>query len=163
MAHNAMIRSVHPTMLGNMTDGAETETADDMTLAMPSMTGQTAPEQLNISTFQVSRDLQFFAHIEPISQNDSAQGSLPLNTIHQWRLFVVDNQGMPVSNAQIEFAGHMPGHVHGLPTQPRIVQETSSGIYLVDGVKFQMQGWWVIEFTVQNGKTTDSLVFNLSL
>jgi hypothetical protein len=150
-------------MLGNMTDGTQTETADDMTLAMPSMTGQTAPEELNISTFQVSRDLHFFAHIEPVSQNNSAHGSLPLNSIHQWQLFVTDGNGAPVSNAQIAFAGHMPGHAHGLPTLPRVVEETSPGVYLVDGVKFQMKGWWVIEFSVQSGDKTDSLVFNLSL
>ncbi len=163
MAHNATIRSVHPTMLGKMTDGAATETATDMTLAMPAMTGQTAPEQLNVATFQVSRDLNYFAHIEPVKQVDHASGSVPLNSIHQWHLFLVDHMGDPVSNADISFSGHMPGHVHGLPTQPRVTQELSQGVYLVDGVKFQMQGWWVIEFTVQEDGLTDSLLFNLSL
>jgi hypothetical protein len=160
MAHNTTIRSVHPTMLGKMTDGTVTETADDMTLAMPSMTGQSAPEQLNVSTFQVSRELHYFAHIEPANSDTH---TIPLNTIHQWHLFLTDQNGLPVSNAQIEFSGHMPGHVHGLPTLPRVTQELSPGLYLVDGVKFQMKGWWVIEFITKQGDINDSILFNLNL
>ncbi len=65
--------------------------------------------------------------------------------MHRSRLLVSDLDGAPVQGATILVAGHMPGHVHGLPTQPRVTQELAPGV-LVEGLKFQMEGWWVMEF-----------------
>ena len=64
----------------------------------------------------------------------------------------------------------MPGHVHGLPTKPRITQEIEPGVYIVDGVKFQMKGWWVMKFVLlphkeikQDKTQADFFTFNLVL
>jgi hypothetical protein len=159
-AHNAAVRSVHPNLHGKMTDGAEVDVQQNMTLNTPALTGQDAPPDLDISTFQRSRNLHFFAHIEPIHET---QPSVPLNRIHEWRLLLMDEQGRPVRNAAIQVDGHMPGHVHGLPTLPRMTKEISPGEYLIEGMKFQMTGWWVMQFDVDRQGTKDSLVFNLVL
>ena len=34
---------------------------------------------------------------------------------------------------------------------------------LVEGIKFNMGGWWVVNFHVSSSAGSDSLVFNLSL
>ncbi|AJQ97657.1 FixH family protein [Gynuella sunshinyii] len=158
MAHNTQVRSVHPTMLNRMDSGPDIQQPEDMTMAMPAMGGQQAPEDLDISTFQASRQLHYFAHIEPLD----GQG-IPLNTIHQWTLWLTDDQGNPVTQARINITGHMPGHVHGLPTQPQVTDELSPGEYRVEGIKFQMTGWWVMQFDVQHADKQDTLTFNLAL
>jgi len=160
MAHNAQVRSVHPTMLNQMDDGPDTQKDDGMTMSMPGMSGQQAPEDLDISTFQASRNLSFFAHVEPLTE---PHPMVPLNEIHEWRLLISDADGQPVSGADIVIDGHMPGHVHGLPTQPRVTTEVAPGEYLVEGMKFQMTGWWVMQFDVTQGDTQDALVFNIVL
>lgn len=160
MAHNTQVRSVHPTMLGRMDDGPDTRQEAGMTMSMPAMSGQQAPEDLDIATFQASRNLNFFAHVEPLTE---PHPMVPLNEIHEWRLLISDANGQPVSGADIVIDGHMPGHVHGLPTQPRVTTEVAPGEYLVEGMKFQMTGWWVMQFDVTQGDTQDALVFNLVL
>ncbi len=75
-----------------------------------------------------------------------------------------DLQANPVSGATIVIEGHMPRHVHGLSTQPLVTQELAPGVYRVEGLKFQMQGWWVIKFIVQSANyPIDSIVFNVVL
>ncbi|WP_148212545.1 FixH family protein [Hahella chejuensis] len=162
LAHNTQIRSVHPSMLNRMTSTPETVQPDSMSLEVPAMTGQQAPADLDIRTFQASRDLNFFAHIEPLTKG-SPEPLTPLNEIHKWNFLLSDMNGDPITDAKIEFSGHMPGHVHGLPTQPRITAESAPGVYLVDGVKFQMAGWWVIQFDVTANGKSDTIVFNLVL
>lgn len=162
MAHNTAVRSVHPTMNGRMTAGAETEQQQGMSLSVPSMSGQQAPPDLDTRTFQVSRQLHYFAHIEPATPAEPLP-SVPLNDIHQWHLLIADKQGAPVSGATIEVTGHMPGHVHGLPTQPRVTDEIEPGVYRVEGMKFQMPGWWVMQFEVSGQSHDDTLIFNLVL
>ena len=83
---------------------------------------------------------------------------VPLNEIHRWVLVVEDQAGQPVE-AEFKVVGHMPGHVHGLPTAPQVTQQLAPGVYLVEGVKFQMRGWWVMQFETDN----DSLRFNVVL
>lgn len=162
MAHNTAVRSVHPSMEGRMTDGAETEQHQGMSLSVPSMSGQQAPPDLDTHTFQPSRQLHYFAHIEP-AMSAEASPAVPLNKIHQWHLLVADKDGAPVSGATIEVTGHMPGHVHGLPTQPRVTGEVEPGVYRVEGLKFQMPGWWVMQFDVTGQSHVDTLIFNLVL
>ena len=62
----------------------------------------------------------------------------------------------------------MPGHVHGLPTKPRVTSQLAPGVYVVEGLKFQMRGWWVIDLAVSdehsgNSDNPDNIRFNLTL
>ena len=63
--------------------------------------------------------------------------------MHQWTLHVERADGTPVDDATITVDGDMPQHGHGMPTQPQVTENLGNGDYLVDGLKFQMGGWWL--------------------
>jgi hypothetical protein len=88
---------------------------------------------------------------------------IPLNKIHSWQIHVVDARGTPVSDATILVDGGMPQHGHGLPTKPRVTENLGNGDFLVEGLRFQMPGWWVVNFSITAGPGTDKVVFNLKL
>lgn len=87
----------------------------------------------------------------------------PLNKIHSWRLTVKTAAGEPVTGAMIMVDGGMPAHGHGLPTKPEVTGETESGVYLVEGVKFTMPGWWEVKFHLKSKGSEDRVTFNLKL
>jgi hypothetical protein len=171
IAHNTQFRSVHPSMLALLQPGKEKPPSEGMSILGPALEDQNAPPDLDIRSFQLSRDHTFFAHIEVVSSDQQETPEInaslvPLNQIHRWHIILNDLNGQPISQANIELTGHMPGHVHGLPTAPRITREVEPGIYLLEGVKFQMKGWWVMQFDVSSNKINgenDSVVFNLLL
>lgn len=164
LAHNAQVRSVHPNMPEPIPASvAKRNSPDGMSLQLPALTGQQAPDELYVGTFQISRDLKYFAHIEVESTSDKNLDLVPLNEIHKWLLFITDPAGNPVTGATITLDGHMPGHVHGLPTKPEITDEVAPGVYRLSGVKFQMDGWWVMQFNIANNGIEDSVIFNLLL
>ena len=68
-----------------------------------------------------------------------------------------------MDTATILVDGGMPQHGHGLPTKPRVTRQMGNGDHLVEGMKFNMGGWWVVEFPIRASAGTDTLVFNLSL
>ncbi|MCW9000178.1 MAG: FixH family protein, partial [Kangiellaceae bacterium] len=179
-AHNARIRSVHKNMpSAKATPSQDTKERSDMSLLVPSLMKQNAPPDLNINAFKFSREEKLFAHIEVHTDTSTSNSetnditnvsAVPLNKIHRWRLMVTDLSGNPVENIQFKVEGHMPGHVHGLPTAPRVTHEVEPGVYIVDGMKFQMKGWWVMKFIVESEKNendspkhADFFTFNLVL
>ena len=93
----------------------------------------------------------------------ASTGTVPVNQMHQWTLHVESADGKPVGDATIHVDGDMPQHGHGLPTQPRVTKNLGNGDYLVDGMKFQMGGWWVMDFTITAGAHTDAVHFNMML
>ncbi|MFC6980524.1 FixH family protein [Microbulbifer taiwanensis] len=157
--HNARIRSVHPSKLNMNVATGDSAPTEDMTLAVPAAQGQNIPGELDLRSFQISRELSVFAHVEP----ETGAGRVPLNEIHDWKLILSDVNGAPLSGAEVEIVGHMPGHVHGLPTQPRVTAESAPGVYRVQGVKFQMTGWWVMTFNIAAGPLDDAVTFNIRL
>jgi hypothetical protein len=76
---------------------------------------------------------------------------------------VETRNGEPVAAAQITVNGDMPDHGHGLPTRPEVLKEPEAGSYLVEGMKFNMPGWWVVSFSIKTADTEDSVIFNLML
>lgn len=114
------------------------------------------------------------AAAEYASERVSAQGAwhisyksdptpIPVHRLHAWTLHVASPDGTPVTGAAIKVDGDMPQHGHGLPTRPRMTRELGNGDYLVEGVKFQMGGWWVMDFEVTAAGRTDRVRFNLQL
>jgi hypothetical protein len=75
---------------------------------------------------------------------------------------VADQNGKGVEGLAITVDGGMPQHGHGLPTKPRVTGELGNGRYQVEGLKFNMGGWWELKFAL-TGATSDSVVFNLDL
>lgn len=90
-------------------------------------------------------------------------GKIAVNQMHSWTLHVETADGQPVDDAQIVVDGDMPQHGHGLPTRPQVTRSLGNGDYQIDGVKFHMPGWWVMDFEIQAGGKTDKVRFNLML
>jgi hypothetical protein len=89
--------------------------------------------------------------------------TVPINEIHTWVLRVQMPDGQPVADATITINGDMPEHGHGLPTEPKVTRYLGSGEYLIEGMKFQMPGAWVVDFAISAGGHNDTVKFNLSL
>jgi hypothetical protein len=128
-------RYLHPMMMGN----------------------QPAPNNLDTSTSRLS-DAGLFR----VSWSADS-GTPPLNQIHTWTIHVETADNQPVEGATITVNGGMPQHGHGLPTSPQVTEDLGNGDYLVEGVKFQMLGWWEVKFNISTGGQTDSITFNLIL
>jgi len=74
-----------------------------------------------------------------------------------------DAAGNPVDNAQIEVDGGMPQHGHGLPTKPRVTRSLGDGRYEIDGLRFNMGGWWELRLAVTSAAGSDRVTFNLEV
>jgi hypothetical protein len=57
----------------------------------------------------------------------------------------------------------MPEHGHGLPTQPRVRRALGDGVYEIEGLRFNMGGWWELKLAIESPAGADSVTFNLSL
>ena len=115
------------------------------------------PPDLDYSTTRTSDEGLYQVSYTP------ATGTVPVNQMHQWTLHVETQEGQPVEGAEILVDGDMPQHGHGLPTQPRVTKEIGNGDYLVEGMKFQMGGWWVMDFTISANGQQDIVHFNMLL
>jgi len=89
--------------------------------------------------------------------------TLALNELHAWMLHVETTAGAAVEHAVITVSGGMPEHNHGMPTQPQVTENLGGGDYRVEGMQFQMGGWWTVTFVIDAGGVQDSVTFNLQL
>ena len=76
---------------------------------------------------------------------------------------VTDAEMHPIDDAQITIDGGMPQHGHGLPTRPRVTGHTGGGTYEIEGVRFNMGGWWEFKVWITAATGRDLVTFNLSL
>lgn len=88
---------------------------------------------------------------------------VPVNRIHSWNLQVMTADGKPVRRARMIVLGDMPEHGHGFPTEPEVTAGRKNGLYLIEGLKFSMPGWWVVTFHIAAGEMMDHVSFNLLL
>lgn len=93
----------------------------------------------------------------------SKRQPIVINQIHGWVLHVETAGGEPVTDASIAVDGGMPEHDHGLPTAPEVTRNLGDGNYLVEGLRFHMNGYWELEFTITAGGETDTVVIPLTL
>jgi hypothetical protein len=100
------------------------------------------PADLDLSTTRLSNQGAYQVSYAP------RRGPIVINQIHAWTIHVATPDGRPVTDAKITVDGDMPQHGHGLPTQPQVTKHLGNGDYLVEGMKFQMGGWWVVDFTI---------------
>ena len=89
--------------------------------------------------------------------------SIKVGRLHSWNIQVVSSDGTPVDSAKITVDGGMPQHGHGLPTKPLVTKQLGDGRHLVEGMKFNMGGWWVVKFEVASSQGSDVVTFNLKL
>jgi hypothetical protein len=79
------------------------------------------------------------------------------------RVTVRDTDGRGIDDAQISIDGGMPQHGHGLPTRPRVTRNLGDGAYEIEGVRFNMGGWWEFKLAIAGPRGTDTVTFNLDL
>ena len=116
------------------------------------------PADLDYSRTRASEAGRYRATIRP--QGDS----IPKGKLQRWTLHLETTTGVAVDSAKVTVDGGMPQHGHGLPTKPRVTRALGNGDHLVEGMKFNMGGWWVVKVRVASATAgTDSVVFNVKL
>jgi hypothetical protein len=118
---------------------------------MKAPTDQKAYDRTQVSAAQTYRAT--FAPAETIS----------VGRLHSWNILVTTADGTPVDSAKITIDGGMPQHGHGLPTKPLVTTHLGAGKHVVEGMKFNMGGWWVVKLTIDGAKGSDVVTFNLKL
>jgi hypothetical protein len=83
--------------------------------------------------------------------------------MHTVRVAITDAEGAPVEDATIQIDGGMPEHGHGLPTRPRVTRALGHGLYEIEGVRFNMGGWWEFKLAINAASGSDVITFNLAL
>ncbi|MBI1296969.1 Auxin-binding protein [bacterium] len=125
---------------------------------MPLMMGNNpAPTDLNTMTNRLTDNslyrVSFITIPNPIAIND----------MHSWILNLQTADGQAVDDAEIGVDGGMPQHGHGLPTRPQVTENLGNGDYLVEGLRFQMPGWWEVKFEITAAGQSDNITFNVVL
>jgi hypothetical protein len=99
----------------------------------------------------IKTDQQYF-NVEFSTEKDIP---LPVNEFHNWIITVKDADNQPVASALFSISGGMPAHGHGLPTQPIVTKYLENGKYLLEGMKFNMNGEWIINIQIIDKKQQD--------
>jgi len=86
-----------------------------------------------------------------------------VGSMHAWTVTVRTPAGAPVEVGKIGINGGMPQHGHGLPTAPQVTKDLGDGRYLIEGMKFNMRGWWTLDLAIDGPKGPDTVTFNLVL
>ena len=115
------------------------------------------PADLDVATTLLSEQGLFRISYAP------EETPLEINQTLRWRLTVMTAADQPVTGATIAISGDMPEHGHGLPTAPAVTAELGNGDYLLEGLRFQMPGWWTVTVAVTAGSQQDRATFNLVL
>jgi YtkA-like len=115
------------------------------------------PADLDYSRTRTSEAGRYKATIRP--EGDT----IPQGKLQRWTLHLETASGEAVDVCDVTVDGGMPQHGHGLPTKPRVTRHLGNGDHLVEGMKFNMGGWWVVKFRIASDVGADSVVFNLSL
>ena len=98
------------------------------------------------------------------AQISSDANPIPMRRIHTWTIQLADRSGRPVDGAAIGVSGGMPDHGHGLPTQPQVSTTDTPGRYKINGVRFSMTGWWVLNLAIRTPDGhVDTVTFNVTL
>jgi hypothetical protein len=105
---------------------------------------------------RVSANKTYTATLQP-------QEPLRVRKLQTVPVLITDSQGHPVEHAIISVDGGMPEHGHGLPTQPHVKRTLGGGVYEIEGVRFNMGGWWELKLAVDSAAGVDTVTFNLSL
>jgi len=79
------------------------------------------------------------------------------------RVTLRDAEGRAVDVDQIAVDGGMPEHGHGLPTRPRVTGHPSDGVYEIEGLRFNMGGWWELRLAIAGPRGADTVTFNLDI
>ena len=88
---------------------------------------------------------------------------LSINTIHSWHIRVLDRDDEILELEELNVFGGMPEHDHGIPTQPQVTRRLDNGDYLLEGVRFHMQGHWELQIEFQYAGVDDTAIIDFDL
>jgi hypothetical protein len=143
MDHGGSVDSQRPTNSGHQHGSTKTDHSE-------------MPSQIDTATSKPSNNGHYMVSISPQAE------PVTINTMHNWVLEVMTPDSKPVQNAKVSIDGGMPRHGHGLPTSPQVTKYLGDGKYLVEGMRFNMTGWWALKFDIA-GHHADSVNFNIVL
>tara|TARA_B100000315_G_C14589571_1_gene594975 strand:- start:5007 stop:5537 length:531 start_codon:yes stop_codon:yes gene_type:complete len=115
------------------------------------------PEHLDVARTKFSEQAKFSVNVT------SRLDPVTINKMHSWVLNLKNPDGKPVRDAKLDISGGMPMHGHGLSTAPRVTKNLGDGKYLIEGVRFNMAGWWELKIVIDSGHHKDNVTFNLIL
>lgn len=115
------------------------------------------PENLDVATRKLSAHAKF--EVEVATRSDH----IMINEMHAWTVRIRGVDGTPVDGANVHVTGGMPLHGHRLPTAPQVTEYLGDGTYLLEGVRFNMAGWWEVTLAIESGHQQDTVTFNLVL
>ncbi|MEM7277710.1 MAG: cytochrome c peroxidase [Pseudomonadota bacterium] len=88
---------------------------------------------------------------------------LELGQTQAWHLIIHDSDGRPVRGATVQIGGGMQDHGHGLPTQPQVVEQLKAGSYLLEGLRFNMAGSWVLALSIDSAAARDRALIAIEI
>lgn len=88
---------------------------------------------------------------------------IPVETPHQWMLFILDGSRRPIENAVIEIHGYHPDSRETLSRMTFISSHLGRGAYQVDNMYFHQAGEWELNVVVTNGSSIDSVLIPVSI
>lgn len=115
------------------------------------------PDDLDLARSKPSAAGTYVVSIEPETD------PIPQGPMHSWIATVKTGEGTPVEDAALAIDGGMPQHGHGLPTAPQATSHLGEGRYRVEGVRFNMGGWWELKLTIDSAAGQDAVTFNIVL
>ncbi len=115
------------------------------------------PADLDLSLRKATEAGLYVAEIAPEAE------PVTVGPMHSWTVTVQGADGTPLEEARIAVDGGMPQHGHGLPTSPAVTQALGDGRYLIEGMKFNMGGWWEIDLAIEGPAGPDAVTFNVVL
>ncbi len=92
-----------------------------------------------------------------------SEPSLPIGQYHTWLLTLRDAKQSALHPATISIVGGMPGHGHGLPTQPQVTDHLGKGVYRIEGLKFHMPGEWQLRFDITAAQLRDHVIVTIHI
>lgn len=89
--------------------------------------------------------------------------TLAQNKLQQITVAVTRAGGQPVIDAKMTISGKARDVVRHLPTEPRVTKNLGGGKYLVEGLRFNMAGSWLLEFEVEADADKDKAVLEVEV
>ncbi len=103
----------------------------------------------NGGTYRLSYSTQYFP--------------VPVETPHQWMLFILNSSRRPIENAVIEIHGYHPESRETLSRMTFISSHLGRGAYEVDNMYFHQPGEWQLNIVITSGSTVDSVLIPLTI
>ena len=115
------------------------------------------PKNLDLALTRSTVDKKYVVTLQPPPE------AAAINQLHAWQVKLTSTAGVPVANARIKVDGGMPQHGHDLPTRPEVTTDLGEGSHLIEGMKFNMPGWWILTVSIDGPNGADKATFNLVL